>query len=64
MVTKLSVVSSFDKVKMPPKKKARVDRDPDAVDLSWTDDEVVKLPYDNNLRFLRNIAGHIIKFIA
>ena len=40
MVTKLSVVSSFDKVKMPPKKKARVDPDATEANLSWTDDEV------------------------
>ena len=36
MVTKLSVVSSFDKVKMPPKKKARVDPDATEANLSWT----------------------------
>ena len=42
MVTKLSVVSTFafDKVKMPPKKKARVDPDAAEANLSWTDDEV------------------------
>ena len=63
MVTKLSVVSSFDKVKMQPKKKAKVDPDATEANLSWTDDEVVKLPCDNNLRFVKNIAVHI-KFIA
>ena len=40
MVTKLGVVSSFDKVKMAPKKKARVDTDSTEANLSWTDDEV------------------------
>ena len=40
MVTKLRVVSSFDKVKMAPKKKARVDPDATEANLSWTDDEV------------------------
>ena len=42
MVTKLShgVVSSFDKVKMPPKKKARVNPDATKENLRWIDDEV------------------------
>ena len=40
MVTKLSFISSFDKVKMAPKAKARVDPDSTEGNLSWTDDEV------------------------
>ena len=40
MVTKLSFISSFDKVKMAPKKKARVDPDSTEANLNWTDDEV------------------------
>ena len=35
-------------MKMPPKKKARVDADATEANLSWTVDDVVKLPYDNN----------------
>ena len=57
-----------------PVQKARVDPDATEANLSWTDAKHlrrrrlsvadVKLPCNNNLRFLRNTAVHMIKFIA